>query len=300
MEKKREVFQTWAMEEGVSESALLGYLLYLENWNVDKDLSATAWKIFMGEKMNSSPVVSLEESIWLIEKSGMSQAVYLELRLRFKDRIYFQPVQHIRAENQLHRPALVEYKHGVKAPLLQCLSLTLTERLQQMDLSGLDGSTLQICFKMGWGLDGSGEHKDYHQLSKVSFSTKQVMSVCFAIREVSVSDAGNSAPVVWTSKVAGSNKPQNTRPLALFPAKEDVNLLKEFIPIIEAEVKGVERDGVPVEVTEEGRCSEMIAGCSNCSMSMAAGANKCWENFLSYAGGTMQFFNVNCKSSRGK
>ena len=279
MEKKREVFQTWAMEEGVSESALLGYLLYLENWNVDKDLSATAWKIFMGEKMNPSPVVSLEESIWLIEKSGMSQAVYLELRLRFKDRIYFQPVQHIRAENQLHRPALVEFKHGVKAPLLQCLSLTLTERLQQMDLSGLDGSTLQICFKMGWGLGGSGEHKDYHQLSKVSFSTKQVMSVCFAIREVSVSDAGNSAPVVWTSKVAGSNKPQNTRPLALFPAKEDVNLLKEFIPIIEAEVKGVERDGVPVEVTEEGRCSEMIAGCSNCSMSMAAGANKCWENF---------------------
>ena len=66
------------------------------------------------------------------------------MRLRFKDRIYFPPVMHIRAENQCHRPALLEYKHGVKAPLLQCLSLTLTERLQHMDLSVLDKTTLQV------------------------------------------------------------------------------------------------------------------------------------------------------------
>ena len=228
VEGKREVFRTWAEEEGITESALAAFLLYLENWNVDKGVSSTAWRIFMGEKVNSSPVVTLEESIWLIEKSGMSQAVYLEMRLRFKDRIYFHPVQHIRAENQLHRPVLTEYKHGVKAPLLQCLSLTLTERVQLMDISGLDPSTLQIVFKMGWGLDGSGDHKDYHQLTKVSYTTKQVMSVCFAPREVSVSDAaGNSAPVVWTSKVAGANKPANTRPLALFPAKEDVELERQ-------------------------------------------------------------------------
>ena len=170
------------------------------------------------------------------------------MRLRFKDRIYFHPVQHIRAENQAHRPTLVEYKHGVKAPLLQCLSLTLTERLQLMDLSGLNLSCLNIVFKMGWGLDGSGEHKDYHQLSKVSFSTKQVMSVCFALREVPVSDGGDSVPVVWTSRLAGSNKPSNTRPLALFPAKEDVELLKEFIPIVEAEIKEMEDKSVLVEL----------------------------------------------------
>ena len=48
------------------------------------------------------------------------------------------------------------------------------------------------------------------KVSKVSFSTKQVMSVCFALREVSVSDGGNSVPVVWTSRLAGSNKPTNT------------------------------------------------------------------------------------------
>ena len=144
-----------------------------------------------------------------------------------------------------------------------------------MDLSGLDLNTLQICFKVGWGLDGSGEHKDYHQLSKISYTTKQVMSVCFAIPEVSVTDAGNSAPVVWTSRVAGSNKPQNTRPLALFPAKEDVTLLREFIPLVDAEVKDMEREGASVEVTEEGgRSIDVIAHCSKCSMSMATEANK--------------------------
>ena len=82
VEDKRDTLQTWALEEGISASSLLGYLLYLENWNLDKALSATAWKIFMGEKVRDLPVVTLEESIWLIEKSRMSQATYLEMRLR--------------------------------------------------------------------------------------------------------------------------------------------------------------------------------------------------------------------------
>ena len=110
------------------------------------------------------------------------------------------------------------------ANLLQCLSLTLNERLKLMDLSDIDLESLQVFFKFCWGLDGSGEHSDYHQLTKVGFTTKQVMSVCFTLREVKVVDCmGHS--VSWNSKVAGSNKPQNTRPLALFPAKESKELL---------------------------------------------------------------------------
>ena len=71
-------------------SALLGFLLYLENWNEDKTLSAVGWKIFMKEEdVIGMPRVSLEEAIWLLERSFMSQAVYLELRLRLKGRILF-------------------------------------------------------------------------------------------------------------------------------------------------------------------------------------------------------------------
>ena len=70
------------------------------------------------------------------------------------------------------------------------------------------------------------------------------------------------------SRQAGSNKPANTRPLALVPAKEDVELLKEFIPIVEAEIKEMENEGVLVEVTEEGSSSEARASCSKCSISM--------------------------------
>ena len=47
---KREVFGQWAEEEGVTVTALLGFLLYLENWNQDKTLSAVGWKIFMKEE----------------------------------------------------------------------------------------------------------------------------------------------------------------------------------------------------------------------------------------------------------
>ena len=162
---KRDILTQWSEEEFVSVTVLLGLLLHLDNYHGgDRSLSALGWKIFMGETVSEKPVLTVGEAIWLIEKSGMSQAVYQETRLRLIDRIYIPPVMHVRAENQQHRPSLMEYRNGVKAPLLQCLSLTLTERLNQMDLSGLDQELIRIDFKMGWGLDGSGEHSNYHQL----------------------------------------------------------------------------------------------------------------------------------------
>ena len=127
-----------------------------------------------------------EGATWMIEKAGISQVVWTEFRLKLLDRIWLPPVKYVREENKLHRPALSEYRHGVKAPLKSCLSLTLSERLQFMDLSSLDQASLKIAFKFCWGADGSGEQKNYIQLSKVSFSTKQVMSVCFSVRELTV------------------------------------------------------------------------------------------------------------------
>ena len=115
VEEKRILLTQWAEEEGVPVSALLGFLLYLENWNQEKSLSTVGWKIFMKEEVTGVPSVTMEEAIWLLERSFMSQAVYLEVRLRFKDRISFPAVLNIRAENKRHRPCLEEYKHGVKA-----------------------------------------------------------------------------------------------------------------------------------------------------------------------------------------
>ena len=265
--EKREIFSQWAEEEGVSVSALLGYLLYLENWNLDKHLANVGWRIFMKEEeVIGLPRVTIEEAIWLLERSFMSQAVYLELRLRFKDRIFFPAVMNIRAENKRHRPILEEYKHGVRAHLMECLSLTLSERLKFLDLSGLAQDSIQVFFKMSWGLDGSGDHADYHQLSKVSYNTKAVMSVCFALREVRVVDGRNES-VSWSSKVDGANRPQNTRPLAVFPSQESKE--SEFIPLVEAEVKTVEELGV--EVKAEDDCIQTVATCEKCSMSMIDG-----------------------------
>ena len=210
VDEKKGVFSQWAEEEGVSVSALLGFLLYLENWNQNKSLATVGWKLFMTEEVTGMPKVTVEEAIWLLERSFMSQAVYLELRLRLKGRIFFPAVLNIRAENKRHRPCLEEYKHGVRANLLECLSLTLSERLKLLDLSGLAKESIQVFFKMGWGLDGSGDHANYHQLSKVSYNTSAVMSVCFALREVKVVDA-SSESVSWSSTVDGANKPRVAR-----------------------------------------------------------------------------------------
>ena len=280
----RELLMQWAEGEGVSTTALLGLLLYFDNWSSgDRNIARTGWNIFKEEEVKAFPSVTLEEAIWMIERSGMSQAVYQEIRLRLKDRMYFPPVMHVRAENQRHRPALQEYHRGVKASFKQCLSLSLTERLQHMDLSGLDRGQLQIYFKMCWGLDGSGDHSDYHQLSKVTFNTKQVMSVCFGLKEVEAKDQSGTS-VIWTSKTDGANKPQNTRPLAIFPAKENSELLKEFIPVVEAEVKEIKLEGLKIDVTdsETGNGEEVLAQCSKSDMTMIDG--KMINNLLNCQG----------------
>ena len=82
-----------------------------------------------------------------------SQALYLEVRLRFLDRFVLPPVMKIVAENKLHRPALAEYKNGVKAPLVSCLSLTLTDRLRVVDLSSLNTVSVesQVLVHLGSG-----------------------------------------------------------------------------------------------------------------------------------------------------
>ena len=91
---------------------------------------------------------------------------------------------------------------------------------------------------------------------------------CASINDISHFDTaitdGSGILVTRTSSVAGANKPQNTRPLALFPAKETPELLADFVPKVQSEVK----EGVKVEIREGAK---LIAECSKCSLSMVDG-----------------------------
>ena len=277
--EKRQILAGWAEEEGVNVSQLCGYFQYLENWNYDKQAAAVGWRIFTGESISERPEISLQEAVWMIEKSGMSQKVYQEIRLRFLDRIWLPPVMLVRNENKEHRPQLTIYRHGVKATLAQCLSLTITERLQQLDLSHMDTSSLQVLFQFIWGLDGSGDQSNYHQNSKVDYSTKQIMSVCFSIREMRVVDGQGNVACYSTSITGGANRPQNTRPLALFPAAENKELLEDFIPTVEAEIERVKTEGVEVTVKED---VALQAQCELARLKMADG--KMVTNLLNCGG----------------
>ena len=273
---KKETLQDWAAEEGVTVTELLGYFLHHGG---DRSTAAVGWRLFTGEKVTSRPEVTIEEAIWIIERSGMSQVVWQEVRLRLLDRIWLPPVMNVRAENQRNRPALVEYRHGVKAPLAQCLSLTIAERLQHLDLSQLDAATMQIFFKFVWGLDGSGDQKDYNQLSKVDYSTKSMMSVCFSLREVKIVDDMGSTASWSTAVTGGANKPQNTRPLALFPAKENVELLQEFVPIVETEIRQIKAEWIELNLEED---LNVKACCQGGSLTMVDG--KMVNNLLNCGG----------------
>ena len=182
-------------------------------------------------------------------------------------RIWIPTSNMIRGENQKHRPALLDYKHGVLASLAQCISLTLKERLELLDLSSLNHESMKVSFRFTWGLDGSGDHADYHQLSKCEYSTKSVMSVCFSLSEVKVTD-GEGKHVIWTSSTSGANKPQNTRPLALFPEKESSALLQDLMPRIESDVKLIKDEGIIVKGEDE---FAVTAVCEEAKLSMADG-----------------------------
>ena len=50
VEDKRELLVKWAEEEGVSVTVLLGYLIYLDNWNGgQRSLESLGWKMFEEE-----------------------------------------------------------------------------------------------------------------------------------------------------------------------------------------------------------------------------------------------------------
>ena len=50
----------------------------------------------------------------------------------------------------------------------------------------------QVSFEFSWGLGGSGSHKSYNQVSKTAYSPKQVISVCFSLRELTLSQGNKS------------------------------------------------------------------------------------------------------------
>ena len=140
----RESVEQATIQQGVTVSELLGYLLNLENFMTEKSLAAVGWRIFCGENLFNKPDISIEEAIWMIKTGRISQLVWQEFQLRLLGRITLPPVQQVREENKLHRQNLQEYKHDVKASLVQCLKLTLTDRLSHINLSGLNQETLQV------------------------------------------------------------------------------------------------------------------------------------------------------------
>ena len=57
--------------------------------------------------------------------------------------------------------------------------------------------------------------------------------------------------------MAGHNRPEIVQPLALFPAKENKDLLADFIPQVETEIDEIKKEGV--NVLKDGK--EMKACC---------------------------------------
>jgi len=227
----------------------------------EKKIAEFGWSIFCGQTPHAVNEASTLEAIWLMEHASLSESVYLDIRLRFLDRFILPPVYKVVAESKNLRPKLQFFKNGVKGQLADCIELTLRDRLSALDLPA-DVSKLRFSFN--YGLDGSGQHSDFNQMSKTHYSTASIMSVCFAVNEIGL----ENGVTLWSSAEKGANKPQNVRPLALFPSKETDDLLKEFIPLLDSEVEAIKQDGINSEL-RDGSKVQFI--CTKASMSMIDG-----------------------------
>ena len=120
----------------------------------------------------------------------------------------------------------------------EMLTLTLTEILTVIkDKGGV--VPLNIAFEFCWGMDGSGDHKDWNQMCKRTYSTKDMFLIVKSITKVW--DELDDKTMIYTPAAKGHNSPSNVRPLAIIPAQETDDLLDEVIPLYESEVEEMEQ-----------------------------------------------------------
>jgi len=244
VKEHREIFRQWCNEQGCSVSELAGLFIHQEFYLTDREKAKIGWELFCGNSGLNPQRATVLEAVWVMEKLGISYSKYTDLRIKFLDRFIFPPAHLVADQSKQLRPQLEVYRNGVRAGLSECLVSTISERLSLVDLSGVDE---KIWFSFNYGMDGSGQHSDYSQLSKTHFSTKQVFNVCFALTSIKNKDGH----LIWSAASRGHNSPQNIRPLALFPSKESDEVLRDFVPLLDEEIQQIKTEGLELKLPNQ-------------------------------------------------
>ena len=247
----REYLHNIAEEQECTIYQLIGYILHLEAWPQKRDVSKIGMDFFdgkLGGDCEEAKEFSLMEGLWFRERLGLNKVQYSELRIRLLDyRVDLPPYYALSEHASKMVPTPIIYKHGIRTDLEESLRMTLKERLMTLDK---DIGT-EITFSYDYGMDGSGRQAEYARALKEGFSTEQLMTCCFGIRQIKVNDNE-----IWSASVAGgANSPLQVRPLALFPAKESDEVLRDYMAILEPEVDNLKENGLVIELPD-GRIIE--------------------------------------------
>ena len=148
-------------------------------------------------------------------------------------------------------------RRGKRANLRSCLALTLFDHLCVLDFDGD-----KILFTYKFGLDGGGLHRDIkHKKGAVG---AQIMVSFFVLLSIEKEDG----TVLYDASEIGANSHKVTRPVAVFPAKETDDVVREFTRLLEAEKRDVDED--PIEVVLPGG-HKVMAACKKGWMTMLDG-----------------------------
>ena len=243
LKEARATFKSWAEQEGCTTAQLAGLFIHLDCYSSDRATAKLGMALYNGERTSDKPQVSVPEAIWIRERLQLSSARYLELRLRLHDRIVLPAEYLVSAQCKIMRPANMEpFHHGFLAPLNECLGITLGEILG--GLQDQDSIPPSVEFRIVYGLDGSGQHSDYAQMSKTSYSTAGIINASFSITGI----RGQAPPQtdLWTSPA--HNAAASIRPWALFDSKENDDLLRALVPKLEQQIQQVTQSGLSIRL----------------------------------------------------
>ena len=224
VQNEKATFDSWCKDQGCTVVQLAGLFVQMEYYIHDRQLAKVGWDMFSGQLIQSKPEVSELEAIWMRESLGLSRDKYTELKLRLEDRIQLPPAYKVSQASRQLDPTSKPVQDGVLADLSDCLKVTLSEHLTLLS----NDVPANVSFTMTWGMDGSGDHGDYAYTETTSKSTRNVVSICFAVNAIFGPD-GNT---MWSSKRLGHNSPRVTRPWGLIPAKENDDFLDKIMPVL--------------------------------------------------------------------
>ena len=235
--------ENFAAEENLTPTQVAALLLARASYMKHKDISKMAEQIAKNETIHYEKL-GIEEAAYVYSYTEFGRRKWTGLKCILKESNHDIFPRHQLVNNHIKSltppiETIPEPYAGVRYQLLPALKLTLERQLQVLDVSNILDSTFDFVFKVG--VDGSGDHKIFHQLKNVQTSNIIMAMIC----PLKISTPSN--PDFWQQPNPSSSG--SHRPLYLQLGKETEETMGYFGSLTR-DCESVEKNPVTVTLND--------------------------------------------------